>query len=531
MVVTGGESGRKGMKKTGWRLPFSGLRRIVFYYLVLGAAWAFCSDPLLKLLIDDPRLRELLHPFRDIFFFVLTGFFLYLVLERYLKVLRRGDRKLYHAAYHDSLTGLANQLRFQNLLEETLSELSGGDNKAAILLLDLDRFRTVVRTLGHSVGNRLLKEIARRLQSCLDPQALLSRFSGDEFAVLLPSIEHSDQVAGVAESLQKCLKEPFPFVEHGLHLSGSIGIAIYPHDGHDAITLLKNAEVARSRAKEMGGHGFQFYFPEMNEFFLQSLILENRLHTALERNELGVRYQPLLHLHRSRISGLEALICWRYPDGESISPERFIPLAEETGLIEPIGEWVLTRACRQNHHWQQRGLPPQRMAVNVSVRQFFQPGFFDMVCRVLENTGLAPKWLALELTESMLMQDVEQARKLLADLRHLGVKVVIDDFGTGYSSLSYLKRFPVDGLKIDQSFIEGIPRDHGDTALTAAIIAMGHALGLEVIAEGVERLEQYRFLKEKGCDRIQGYLFHPPLTADECTGLLMERRLESIVLN
>jgi len=521
------------MKKRDWIFPFRGVRierRIILYYLLLGAAWAFCSDPLLKVLIGDPILREAIHPIRDISFFLLTGVFLYLVLGRYLAALRQGDRQLQQAAYHDNLTGLANQLQFQNSLEKAVGEFAGKDRKAAILLLDLDRFRTVVRTLGHNMGNLLLKEIAVRLQNCLEGDALLARFSGDEFAVLLPTIEHSDQVAEIADSLLECLKQPFPFVEHGLHLSGSIGIAIFPHDGNDAATLLKNAEVARSRAKEMGGNGVQFYYPAMNELFLQSLVLENRLHTALEKNELGVRYQPLLQLHRRQISGLEALVCWKYPGGESISPERFIPLAEETGLIEPIGEWVLNMACSQNSHWQKNGLPPQRIAVNVSVRQFFQPGFLDMLRRVLEQTGLAAEWLALELTESVLMQDVEQTRDMLAALKQLGVKIVIDDFGTGYSSLSYLKRFPVDALKIDRSFIEGIPRDHGDTALTGAIIAMGHALGLEVIAEGVERLEQYQFLKDRGCDRIQGFLFQPPLTADECTGLLMERKLEAIVI-
>ncbi len=521
------------MKRMDWLFPFRGLRvelRIILYYLALGGAWAFCSDPLLSLLVSDPQLREALHPLRDLFFFLLTGGFLYWVLGRYLAVLRQGDRHLYRAAYHDSLTGLANQQQFQNALERSVLESAGKGNKIAIMLIDLDRFRTVVRTLGHSMGNQLLKAIALRLQDCLDQKALLSRFSGDEFAILLPTVVHSDQVAAGATRLLDCLKEPFPFVEHGLHLSGSLGIAIYPHDGHDAATLLKNAEVARSRAKEMGGNGYQFYYPAMNELFLQSLVLENRLHSALEKNELGVRYQPLLHLKRKQICGLEALICWKYPGGESISPERFIPLAEETGLIEPIGEWVLTTACRQNQSWQEKGLPPQRMAVNVSVRQFFKPDFLQMLRRVLEKTGLSPEWLALELTESVLMQDIEQTHRILAELKMLGVKIVIDDFGTGYSSLSYLKRFPVDSLKIDQSFVEGIPRDHGDTALTGAIIAMGHALGLEVIAEGVERLEQHKFLRERGCDRIQGFLFQPPLTADDCTGLLMERRLESVVI-
>lgn len=355
----------------------------------------------------------------------------------------------------------------------------------------------------------------------------MARFGGDEFAVLIPKVDNSEMAAKAAEAILQCLKEPFPFVEHGLHLSGSLGIAIYPHDGQDAPTLLKNADVARNRAKEMGGNGFQFYYPAMNEMFLQSLLMENRLHSALEKNELNLRYQPLLSLHTGTVKGIEALVCWKFPGGETVSPERFIPLAEETGLIEPIGEWVLETACTQNVLWQEQGLPPQRMAVNVSVRQFYGEDFLDVVTRVLERTGLESRWLALEVTESVLMQDVEQTRTILSRLKALGVKVVIDDFGTGYSSLSYLKRFPVDTLKIDQSFVEGIPRNTDDSTLTGAIIAMGHALGLEVVAEGVERLEQRDFLKEKGCDRIQGFLFHPPLTARECGGLLLERSLET----
>lgn len=517
------------MKLSDGLFPFRGQRvglRIIIYYLLLGAFWAFCSDPLMVVLVSDSELRELLHPLRDILFFLFTGAFLYLLLGQYLTALRKGDEHLRQAAYHDSLTGLANQRAFQEALEEQVGKASL-QNRLAILFLDLDRFRSITRTLGHETGNRLLQEIASRLKSCLCEGALLSRFGGDEFAILIPQVENSEMAAQAAKAILRCLKEPFPFVEHGLHLSGSLGIAVGPHDGQDASTLLKNADVARNRAKEMGGNGFQFYYPAMNELFLQSLLMENRLHSALEKNELNLRYQPLQSLHDGTIKGVEALVCWKFPGGETVSPERFIPLAEETGLIEPIGEWVLETACNQNMLWQKQGLPPQRIAVNVSVRQFYRDDFLEIVTRVLRRTGLDSRWLALEVTESVLMQDVEQTRNILVRLKELGVTVVIDDFGTGYSSLSYLKRFPVDTLKIDQSFVEGIPRNTEDSALTGAIIAMGHALGLEVVAEGVERLEQRDFLQQRGCDRIQGFLFHPPLTAKECGGLLLERQLET----
>ncbi|RMF42261.1 MAG: GGDEF domain-containing protein, partial [Deltaproteobacteria bacterium] len=348
--------------------------------------------------------------------------------------------------------------------------------------------------------------------------------------LLVPDAESTDRIADVASEVLRSLKEPFPFVEHGLHLSASIGIAIWPADGHDGMALLKSADIARSRAKEVGGNCYQFFASTMGESYLQSLVLENRLHRALEKGELGVRYQPLLDLHSGAIAGAEALICWQSQDGEAVSPAHFIPLAEETGLIEPIGEWVLHQTCSQNAAWQQRQLPPIRVAVNVSARQFHRSDFTDVVAKTLQQTGLAPRWLALEVTETALMRDIEQARATLATLKRLGVSIVIDDFGTGHSSLSYLKQLPVDVLKIDQSFVEGVPRSSEDSALTGAIIAMGHALGLGIVAEGVERLEQKEFLHQKGCDRIQGYLYHPPLRPEQLATLLLEHKLRTTVI-
>jgi EAL domain-containing protein (putative c-di-GMP-specific phosphodiesterase class I) len=278
------------------------------------------------------------------------------------------------------------------------------------------------------------------------------------------------------------------------------------------------------RTKEMGRNGYQFYYPEMTQLSLQTLILENKLHKALEREEFALRYQPQLDLKRGRISGMEALVCWNYPGQKPVPPLDFIPLAEETGLITPIGEWILRSACAQNKQWQDEGLPGQKVAVNISARQFYQYDIAKLVGSVLESTGLDPRWLAVEITESVLMQDVEQTVKILHRLKEMGVQVTIDDFGTGYSSLSYLKQFPIQALKIDRSFITGIPEDHEDRAITAAIIAMAHTLDIQVIAEGIEREEQRQFLASKGCDKIQGFLFSPPLSVDEFRSLLIAQQ-------
>ncbi|RME32512.1 MAG: bifunctional diguanylate cyclase/phosphodiesterase [Deltaproteobacteria bacterium] len=502
--------------------------RLLVWYLLIGLGWALLSNPILGLFIADPALQQRIYPLRDLFFFLFTGLFLYRILHSYLNNLRKRDQYLEHVANTDELTGLGNQRWFNQQLSQWIEQQE--TSPFALLFLDLDRFRVVIRTLGHETGNLLLQEIAARLSDCVGERGRLARFSGDEFALLIPEVSDNRQVADAAEDILRCLKEPFPFVEHGLHLSASIGIAIWPGDGHSAMELLKNADLARSRAKELGGNRFQFFSSNMGESYLQSLVLENRLHRALEKAELGVRYQPILDLGTGGIAGAEALICWQSQDGDSVSPAHFIPLAEETGLIEPIGEWVLHQACSQNASWQQRHLPPIRVAVNVSARQFHRADFTDVVARVLQQTGLEPRWLALEVTETALMRDVEQARTTLTTLKRLGVSVVIDDFGTGHSSLSYLKQLPVDVLKIDQSFVEGVPRSSEDSALTSAIIAMAHALGLGVVAEGVERLEQKVFLHQKGCDRIQGYLYHPPLRPEQLATLLLEHKLRTMVI-
>jgi len=462
--------------------------------------------------------RRLTHPQRTESFLQIFSARASAELERL-----RAEAIISSMAYYDQVTALPNQYSFTESLIRKIAERTEKDMPLAVMLVDLDRFKAFSRTLGHVNSNLLLKEIVRRFKDEISEKDALAKFGDDEFALLF-EIETPEEAADYAERLSACLKRSLFFVGHELHLTASIGIAIYPHDGTKAETLLKNADAAMCRTKEMGRNGYQFYYPEMTQLSLQTLILENKLHRALEREEFALRYQPQLDLRHGRISGMEALVCWNYPGQEPVSPLDFIPLAEETGLITPIGEWILRSACAQNKQWQDEGLPAQKVAVNISARQFYQYDIARLVGSVLEKTGLDPCWLAVEITESVLMQDVEQTVNILHRLKNMGVQVTIDDFGTGYSSLSYLKQFPVQALKIDRSFITGIPEDHEDRAITAAIIAMAHILNIQVIAEGIEREEQRQFLTSKGCDKIQGFLFSPPLSVDEFRSLLIAQQ-------
>ncbi len=435
----------------------------------------------------------------------------------------RSEALISSMAYQDQVTGLPNQYFFTEHLIRKTAERTEEDRPMAVMLIDLDRFKAFSRTLGHINSNLLLQEIAKRFQLGSSEKETLARFGDDAFALLL-EINTPEDAAERAERLLTSLKQPLSFTGHELHLTASIGIAIHPHDGDKAETLLKNADAAMCRTKEMGRNGYQFYYPEMTQLSLQTLILENKLHKALELEEFALRYQPKLDLNNNCISGMEALICWNHPGQEPVSPLDFIPLAEETGLITPIGEWILRSACTQNKQWQNEGLPAQTVAVNISARQFYQYDIAELVGSVLKSTGLDPSWLEVEITESVLMQDVEQTVKILHKLKEMGVQVTIDDFGTGYSSLSYLKQFPIQTLKIDRSFITGIPEDYEDRAITAAIIAMAHTLEINVIAEGIEREEQRQFLASKGCDKIQGFLFSPPLSVSEFRDMLVSQQ-------
>ncbi len=440
----------------------------------------------------------------------------------------RNEEAILHMAYYDALTNLPSHRLFLERLHQALDNANLKTGQVAVLFLDLDRFKTMSRTLGHILGERLLIAIAERFQSCLGPEDTLARLGDDEFGMILTGVEKPEDAAEKAREVLDCLREPIAFSGHEMYVTASIGIAIYPHDGLEVEVLMKNADAAMSRTKEMGKNSFQFYFPELSQWSMQSLIMENKLHQALEREEFILLYQPQLNLQSGAFDGMEALVCWRHPDRETVSPSDFIPLAEETGLIEPIGEWILRTACWQNVEWQKAGLMPQKVAVNISARQFNQLNIADLVGQVLKETGLEARWLALEITESTIMQDVQKTRVTLNRLKEMGVTITIDDFGTGYSSLSYLKQFPIQTLKIDKSFVDDLPDDLDDQGITAAIIAMGHTLGMQVVAEGVENEAQQNFLKSRGCDRIQGFLYSPPLLADNLAEMLGRETVASI---
>ena len=433
---------------------------------------------------------------------------------------RQAEERVRHLAHFDELTGLPNRSMFNQRLSHALARARRAEEPLAILFIDLDRFKNINDTLGHEAGDRVLKEIAQRLRGCLREVDTVSRLGGDEFVVLIEGPPRAADVAEVAQKILAAVARPVLLESQEFHLSASIGISTFPGDSDDLQSLMKNADIAMYRAKERGKNQFQFYSAQINVHTLERVALESDLRYALERNEFLLHYQPKVDIAGNRIVGMEALVRWQQPGKALIAPAQFIPLAEETGLIVPIGEWVLKTACLQNKAWQDQGLPRLRMAVNLSPRQFAHESLLQDVARVLKETGLDPAWLELEITESMVMRQPEQAVALLGSLRAMGIHLSIDDFGTGYSSLSYLKRFPLDSVKIDRSFILDIPGSDDDVAITQAIIAMAHSLRLKVIAEGVETEEQLRFLRENGCDEMQGYYFCRPLPEAEILLLL-----------
>jgi diguanylate cyclase (GGDEF)-like protein len=489
--------------------------RVIVVYLVAGGIWILLSDRLLGLLITDPMLLTRLQTYKGWLFIFVTACLLYPLIRRYVRTLRTSEEARRLQSCYDPLTGLPNERLFHERLVAAMTEARQRTRELEVIYLDFDRFRTLVRAVGHSAGQELLQAVGSRLAGCLEKEETLAHVGGDEFICLALNVERPEQPIGIASRLLDALKEPFICYGQPVHLTASIGIAIYPFDGEDGDTLLGHAYAAMCRAKELGGNHFQFYFPQLGEYSLSPLILENHLRKALDSEEFILRYQPQLDLDTGRIGGMEVLVSWKHPEHPGLSPAEFIPLAEQTGLIQPIGEWVLRGACTQNLAWQKAGLPPLRMAVNVSARQFYGTNLVDLVQGVLAETGLAPEWLELEITESLLLQDIDEAISILKRLKAIGVGIAIDDFGTGYSSLSYLKQLPVDTLKLDRSFVIGLPHNADDAAITAAVIAMAHVLEIMVVAEGVEREEQRDYLQAKGCDKIQGFLCSPPLPAEE----------------
>jgi diguanylate cyclase (GGDEF)-like protein len=423
-------------------------------------------------------------------------------------------------AHYDPLTGLPNRPLFQERLAQALSRAARDGQPLAVMLLGLDQLKSINETLGYITGDEVLRGVAERLSGRLRESDTVARWGGNEFVLLLAEVRSAEGAVTVARKVRESLKPPFDAGGSELYVTASIGISMYPHDGRDGGTLLKNAGAALHRTKQRGGDGYQFYSAEMNRKALDRLLLEGDLRRALERNEFVLHYQPVAATDTGLIVSLEALVRWQHPERGLVPPTDFIPLAEETGLILAVGEWVLRTACAQVRAWQDEGLPPLPVAVNLSGRQFRQRDLPVLISRVLRETGLAPEYLKLELTESCVMEDPEFAAAALGLLKAGGVGVSIDDFGTGYSSLSHLKRFPIDSLKIDRSFVRDATGDEDDAAIVAAVILLARTLRLGVIAEGVETEEQLELLRTLGCGQAQGYLFIRPLPAAELKRLL-----------
>ena len=436
---------------------------------------------------------------------------------------RRYQARIEHQANYDTLTGLANRSLLQDRLEQALLTSTTYGTQIAVAFVDLDRFKFINDSLGHQFGDHLLRAVAARLQSCVRECDTVARLGGDEFVLLINGHAGADSVHQIMDRILTAVSEPWVIEQGEFHVTCSIGVALHPADGEDAQTLLKHADSAMYRAKDSGRSNFQFFTRELNALMTERLEMESLLRRALERDQFALRYQPRIDLRSGRIVAAEALLRWRIPQRGTIPPRRFIGLAEETGLIVPIGRWVLESACAQNKAWQDAGLPPIVVAVNVSPRQFRQESLVKSVAEVLRSTGLAPQYLELELTESMVMHDAAHLVAMLDELKRLGVQISVDDFGTGYSSLSYLKRFPVDRLKVDRSFVEHMTSDTNDATIVRAIIALGHNLGLKVVAEGVEFGEQARLLSDNHCDEAQGFLFSRPVSSRRLQRFLRSR--------
>ena len=438
------------------------------------------------------------------------------------ETLEQAVQELHHLANYDGLTDLPNRSLCMDRIANALMRASREHDRVAVIFLDLDHFKEVNDSLGHAIGDDLLKAAATRLHECLRRGDTLSRLGGDEFVLVLEELHDDLNVITVLNKIISAFSEAFHIGGYVVSTTVSMGVAVFPTDGRDVHTLMRNADTAMYKAKELGRNTYQFYQPDMNALSLRRLSLATELREALQYNQLELYYQPQIDTISKRIVGVEALLRWKHPVMGSISPAEFIPIAESTGLIVPIGQWVIERATRQLSEWRKQGIGPLRVAVNISAVQFRQVDLAEQIARLAEAHDVPPEMLELELTESLLMRDVESATNQLKKLKALGFKLVIDDFGTGYSSLSYLRRFPLDGLKIDRSFIDEVNRNTDDTAITLAILSMARSLRLMVIAEGVETREQFEFLLAHDCDEVQGYLFSPPVPEAVLTPMLKQ---------
>jgi len=437
---------------------------------------------------------------------------------------RQAEEMVDFISHHDQLTGLPNRARFEENFARALEGSNGGRKMLATMFLDIDRFKQINDTLGHAAGDEVMRTVADRLLKSVRFGDCVGRWGGDEFALLFVDLARVENAAHIAQKLLDTIREPMTIHGHELFVTGGIGIALYPSDGSDVSTLTRNAEAAMYRSKEQGRDEYQFYTRGMNARAFERLALEASLRRALERDQLVVYYQPQVDARTEMIVGMEALVRWRHPDLGLVYPSQFIPLAEETGLIVPIGLWVLNSACAQNKAWQDAGLPPFRVAVNLSARQFRHHNLVNTIASVLKETGLAPEFLELEITEGVALQYANFTSTMLNDLKAMGIVTAIDDFGTGYSSLSTLNRFPFDKLKIDQSFVRNIDTDTSSSAIAMSMIVLAKSLHRKVIAEGVETYEQLELLRSHGCDEVQGYLFGRPMAAEDATRLLEEQK-------
>jgi diguanylate cyclase (GGDEF)-like protein/PAS domain S-box-containing protein len=435
---------------------------------------------------------------------------------------KAAEENMHYLTHYDALTGLPNRILLRDRLRQTLARADRHHQPLWVVSVDLDRFKFVNGTLGHESGDVLLKTIAERMEAAIRDVDTLARLGSDEFVLILTEDFEEHMGVAVIQRIMAAVAKPLRINGREFFMTCSIGLAVHPSDGEDAETLLKHAAVAMDRAKERGRNNFQFYTPAMNTRALERLRLEGDLRNAVERDEFVLHYQPQVDLRTGRIVGMEALIRWKHPELGMVPPARFIGLAEETGLIVTMGSWVMRTACAQNKAWQEAGLGHLPVAVNVSALQFGQADFVQSIATVLEQTGLAPQYLEIEVTESLFMTEANHAIGILHELKALGVKLSIDDFGTGYSSLSYLKRFPIDVLKIDQSFVRDLTDHRDDAAIVVSIISLAHSLRLTVIAEGVESKEQVAYLQQQGCDQMQGYFFSRPVPAEELKQMLRE---------
>lgn len=432
---------------------------------------------------------------------------------------RRAQESLVHQAYHDALTDLPNRKQLMDYLVQMLGRIEWQQRLVAVMYLDLDHFQRINDTLGHSIGDAFIKVVAGMLMESLRDGDVVARLGGDEFVMVLDDVARVQDVSHIAQKILNLFVRPLNVEGHEVFVTASIGISVSPTDGADGETLLRNADTALYRAKGQGRNTFQFFLPEMNAEVSKRLTLETALRHALERDEFLLHYQPLIDIATGRPIGVEGLVRWQHPEWGLVPPLQFIPLAEETGLIIPIGEWVLRSACRQGRRWHEAGYRDFRVAVNLSARQFHIPTLLEDIRRALADTGFDPRCLELELTESIL-QNADKTLETLKALAAMGVEISIDDFGTGYSSLSYLRRFPIHKLKIDRAFVRDIARHGDDRAIVEAIVTLAKTLRYKVIAEGVERPEQLDYLRGLGCDEFQGYLFSPPVPAERIAGLL-----------